>query len=140
MNSILQKDDDRCYLCGMPENGDHLDCHHVFEGSRRKRSEEYGLKVRLHHCRCHLYGNNAVHNNENVNKQLKRKAQAFAMGYYGWSLDDWIGIFGKSYLDDEVEVETNIFDKIEEHHNCFVQILTNSRTGEVSIGWREEYE
>lgn len=140
MKSILQQDESKCYLCGCYEGGDHLDIHHIFEGPRRNLSEKYGLTVRLHHCRCHIYGDNAVHNNERINKQLKRKAQAFAMGYYGWSLDDWIGIFGKSYLDDEVEVETNIYDQVEEHHNCFVQILTNSRTGEVSIGWREEYE
>ena len=34
-----------------------------------------------------------------------------------------------------VEVKTNIFDQEELHDNCTVQILTNSVTGEVSIGW-----
>lgn len=34
--------------------------------------------------------------------------------------------------------ETNIYDVVEEHHNCFVQVLRNSATGEESIGWREE--
>lgn len=34
--------------------------------------------------------------------------------------------------------ETNIYDVVEEHHNCFVQVLRNSVTGEESIGWREE--
>lgn len=98
MKSILQKDEDRCYLCGMPENGDHLDWHHVFEGSRRKASERYGLKVKLHHIRCHLYGVAAVHNNPNTNKMLKRKAQEEAMQRYGWTGDDWLEIFKKSYL------------------------------------------
>ena len=32
-------------------------------------------------------------------------------------------------------IETNIFDIEEIHHNCTVQILTNSVTGEVSVGW-----
>ena len=36
------------------------------------------------------------------------------------------------------QVETNIFDQEEIHHNCTVQILTNSKTGETSIGWWEE--
>lgn len=39
-----------------------------------------------------------------------------------------------------LRVETNIYDVVEEHHNCFVQILTNSVTGETSIGWKKEEE
>ena len=34
-------------------------------------------------------------------------------------------------------VETNMFDKCERHTNCTVEILTNSITGEQSIGWWE---
>lgn len=34
-------------------------------------------------------------------------------------------------------VETNIFNEEELHHNCTVQILRNSQTGEQSIGWWE---
>ena len=37
----------------------------------------------------------------------------------------------------EQTIETNIFDIEEIHHNCTVQILTNSVTGEVSVGWWE---
>lgn len=33
---------------------------------------------------------------------------------------------------------TNMFDESEIHENCTVQILRNSITGEVSIGWWEE--
>ena len=32
-------------------------------------------------------------------------------------------------------VETNLYDIEEIHHNCTVQILRNSVTGEVSVGW-----
>ena len=39
-----------------------------------------------------------------------------------------------------VEVETNIYDEEELHTNCTVQILRNSVTGEVSIGWWENEE
>lgn len=35
------------------------------------------------------------------------------------------------------QVETNIFDKEEIFPNCTVQVLTNTVTGEVSIGWWE---
>lgn len=32
-------------------------------------------------------------------------------------------------------VETNFYDKVERHEDCTVEILTNSVTGEQSIGW-----
>ena len=34
-----------------------------------------------------------------------------------------------------ISVETNIFDIEEIYSNCTVQVLTNSVTGEVSVGW-----
>ena len=33
------------------------------------------------------------------------------------------------------QIETNIFDKEEIYPNCTVQVLTNTITGEVSVGW-----
>ena len=38
---------------------------------------------------------------------------------------------------DVLDVETNIFDIEEIYTNCTVQVLRNSVTGEVSIGWWE---
>ncbi len=35
----------------------------------------------------------------------------------------------------DIQIETNIFDQVEEYPNCTVQVLTNSVTGEVSVGW-----
>lgn len=35
-------------------------------------------------------------------------------------------------------IRTNLYDKEEIHHNCCVQILYNSVTGESSIGWWPE--
>jgi uncharacterized coiled-coil DUF342 family protein len=37
--------------------------------------------------------------------------------------------------DNGVKVESNIFDKEKIIENCTVQILENSLTGEVSVGW-----
>lgn len=34
-------------------------------------------------------------------------------------------------------IAMNIFDEEEIHHNCTVQILRNSVTGEYSVGWWE---
>lgn len=34
--------------------------------------------------------------------------------------------------------ETNIFDEEETYHGCTVQVLKNTVTGEISIGWWQE--
>ena len=39
-----------------------------------------------------------------------------------------------------VPAETNVYDEVEEHKNCTVQILKNSLTGEESVGWWENEE
>ena len=31
--------------------------------------------------------------------------------------------------------DDDIFDIIEIHHNCTVEVLKNTRTGEISVGW-----
>ena len=36
---------------------------------------------------------------------------------------------------DILSVETNVFDQEEIYPNCTVQVLTNTVTGEVSVGW-----
>ena len=36
-----------------------------------------------------------------------------------------------------VKVETCFYDKEEIHENCTVQVLTNTKTGDVSVGWWE---
>lgn len=38
---------------------------------------------------------------------------------------------------DQLKVETNLYDQEEIHENCTVQIWRNSATGEMSIGWWE---
>ena len=91
--SILQKGD-YCLVCHSPYC---LEEHHVFEGSRRKASEKYGLKVNL--CAFHhRISSNSVHLSEDLNKDLKKWSQRKAMQYYGWSEDDFIGMFGRNYI------------------------------------------
>ena len=79
----------------MNDNLEPLDCHHIYGASNRKKSEQYGLKVYLHHNKCHLYG---VHQNNEINNRLKAIAQQKAMEYYGWDVETFRSIFGKSYL------------------------------------------
>ena len=40
-------------------------------------------------------------------------------------------------IEEAVKVETNIFDQEEIYPDCTVQVLRNSITGEVSVGWWE---
>lgn len=97
MKSIIQPEKDRCFLCGRNARADYmgLDEHHVFSGSKRKLSEQYGLKVYLCHNSCHL---NGVHRNAEINKTLKAFTQRAAMLHYGWTVEDFRLIFGKSYI------------------------------------------
>lgn len=94
MQSVIQSEK-RCFLCGRRIN---LDEHHVFFGKNRKLSEKYGLKVYLCHEDCHIFGKNAVHNNAEICRKLQREVQAQAMEHYNWTAEDFIRIFGKSYL------------------------------------------
>lgn len=96
MKSIIQTDKTYCYLCGKNSNFEPLDEHHVYGGhGYRDLSEKYGLKVYLHHYTCHL---NGVHRDGETATALKQDVQRKAMEHYGWSVDDFIAIFGKSYL------------------------------------------
>lgn len=37
-------------------------------------------------------------------------------------------------------IQINVYDKEEIHHNCTVQVLHNTATGKVSVGWWENEE
>lgn len=101
--SIIQKDNERCYLCGRYACGDPLDKHHVFGGASRSKSEHYGLTVYLHHFCCHIFGESAVHKNSEVDHSLKEEVQKLAMEHYGWTVDDFRAVFGKNYIQEETE-------------------------------------
>lgn len=97
MKSILQHRI-KCLRCNETRN---LECHHVFEGSMRQRSEKYGLTVWL--CKAHhtgdIHGNKyAVHFNTAFDRSLKRYAQRKAMQHYGWTKEEFIKNIGRSYL------------------------------------------
>ena len=99
MESIIQKDKSHCFICRMNANLEPLDCHHIFGASNRNNSEKYGLKVYIHHSKCHIFGENSVHRNAKVDKALKALAQKKAMKHYGWSIEKFREIFGKNYID-----------------------------------------
>lgn len=98
MQSIIQDDTSHCYICGFCPCGDPFDKHHVFGGAMRKKSEKYGLTVYLHHNKCHIFGDNSVHKNADINKVLQAHVQAIAMKHYGWTVADFRKKFYKNYL------------------------------------------
>lgn len=98
MESIIQKDKTHCFICGMNSNLEPLDCHHVYGAADRKTSEKYGLKVYIHHHKCHIFGENSVHKNAEVDRALKRLVQKRAMKYYGWTVEQFRELFGKNYI------------------------------------------
>lgn len=91
-------------LCIMPpselystERYGNLHRHEVFFGSNRQKSIKYGLVVFLT-PEMHNMSNAGVHFNREFDLELKRIAQETAMQYYGWTTEEFIRIFGKSYL------------------------------------------
>lgn len=51
---------------------------------------------------------------------------------------EWAEAVDMAILALEAQTEFRIYDQEEIHHNCTVQVLTNSVTGDTSIGWWEE--
>ena len=96
MKSILQDENDkRCFLCG---GYGAFECHHIFGGAYRKKSEKYGLVVYLCGNRCHRNGKTAVHRSGEQMRRLRRYGQPKAMQEQGWTEEDFRREFGKSYL------------------------------------------
>ncbi len=95
--SIIQTDREHCFICKKNAKASYwgLDVHHIFGASNRKKSEKYGLKIDICHDSCHL---NGVHKNAKLDNAVKAYAQEKAMQYYGWSVEDFIKIFGKNYI------------------------------------------
>ena len=95
MRSIIVKDLKTCFACGSEQN---VEVHHCIHGTAgRKLATKYHLLVGL--CpNCHR-GTNGVHgkNGHETDLMLKKLAQTKWEEKHG-SRDDWIRIFGKSYL------------------------------------------
>ena len=87
-----------CFLCGKNGCLDPLDRHHIFGGSNRNKSERLGLVVDLCHSSCHIFGENAAHQNHETMLMLRRYGQRKAMREQGWTEEDFIREFGRSWL------------------------------------------
>ncbi len=95
MSESIMQENKECFITGSTVN---LDRHHIFFGSaNRKLSEQYGLWVWLTH-EIHNAGTYCVHREHELDLMLKQKAQKKAMKHYGWTIIEFIKIFGRNYL------------------------------------------
>lgn len=90
-----------CWLCGRNGNGDPLEKHHIFGGALRGLSDRYGLTVYLCGERCHRNGAEAAHRSGETMAKLHRYGQLRVMEEQGWSTEDFIRHFGKSFTDEQ---------------------------------------
>lgn len=94
MKSIIQ-DRRKCFRTGRTDN---LHEHHVFYGSNRKNSEKYGLKIWLTGT-YHNQSGRGIHFDREFDLIVKKIVQKKAMEHYGWTVEDFIKIFGRNYLE-----------------------------------------
>lgn len=81
-----------CYLTGSTQG---LHKHHIYAGSRRKASEEWGCWVWLRGD-WHNLASYGVHSNHALDIQLKQACQRKFEHLYGH--DKFVQVFGKSYI------------------------------------------
>lgn len=93
--SVVQKEDDRCILCGTQTGP--FPRHEIFHGANRQKSKRLGLWVWL--CPdCHM---RVHHMDASMDRRLKKLGQTVAMEHYGWTADGFIRQFGRNYLEEE---------------------------------------
>ena len=93
LTSVFTDNMDSCIFTGSP----YIERHHIFGGSNRTMSEQYGFVVPL---RYDLHPNGARADqrySKQIDEHLKQKAQAYYEDHYG-SRDSFIKVFGRSYL------------------------------------------
>ncbi len=92
MKSVIQ-DRKECIVCGSWNVEDH----HIFFGvAKRKKSEEYGLKVWL--CPSHHRGTQGVHGRDGHKLDMELKQLGQKAFEWKHSRDEFIKTFGKSYI------------------------------------------
>ncbi|MBQ8994492.1 MAG: hypothetical protein IJ091_11245 [Oscillospiraceae bacterium] len=80
-----------CAICGRE---DWCEPHHVFGGTSRHISDQWGAVAYC--CRtCH----EDFHQHPANYKWLREETQKRVMAEQGWSMDDWMRIFFKNYID-----------------------------------------
>lgn len=85
-----------CFRC---RRWGQLEEHHLFGGSNRKKSTKYKLTVFL--CAdCHRVGAEAAHRSGKTMQELHEYGQRKFMRENNATVEDFIRLFGRNYLDD----------------------------------------
>lgn len=92
-DSILQ-DVRECYITGAVDG---LHRHHIYPGSRRRASEDWGCWVWLR-ADWHNLADYGVHFNRDLDRRLKSECQRRFEALYGH--DKFIAVFGKNDWED----------------------------------------
>lgn len=92
--SVFTDDMQHCYFTGTPQ----CHRHHIFYGSLRKKSEEYGFVIPIAYY-LHEFGKDSIHENPNkgVDLKLKQMAQTYFEENNG-TREEFMSIFGRSWL------------------------------------------
>ena len=93
LTSVFTEDMDHCIFTGSP----YVERHHIFGGSNRVLSEQYGFVVPL---RYDLHPNGAradMRYATKIDKYLKQKAQQYFEEHYG-NREKFRRLFGRSWL------------------------------------------
>lgn len=122
----------KCFLCG--EWG-LLEDHHIFGGSNRKKSEQYGLKVGLCGIKCHREGPKAVHRCAETAQKIHEYGQYKYMREHNATVDEFRSLFGRNYLD--LPVETGGAVLIEQARGLLSELHSSGRLEyhEYSLLW-----
>ena len=91
MKSLVTKDTGTCFVpdCGCKAT----DCHHIYEGRNKRKSEKYNLMIPL----CHVH-HSMLHNNQDMNDYFKRLGQIEFEAKLG-TREQFIRIIGRNYLE-----------------------------------------
>lgn len=89
-----------CALCGRWAE---LERHHMIGGTANRRlSEQYGLVIYL--CaECHRTGKHAAHRDKGTQILLHRMAQRTWMEEQNATVEDFIHVFGKNFLEGDAD-------------------------------------
>lgn len=90
--SVFTDDMDTCFYTGSP----YIERHHIFGGSNRQRSEEYGFVIPLRYD-LHPNGANASQAGKLLDSELKQMAQKYYEENIG-TREEFTSEFGKNYL------------------------------------------
>lgn len=103
--SILTDDMCRCAECGEIFDKKEIQLHEVYFGSgKRQLSIKYGLVIPLYWVEFHNQIEcKGIHFDKEMCLKWQKIAQIKAMAYYGWSKQEFIDIFGISYIDKKKE-------------------------------------